>query len=67
MSKLPTPRWPFGTVVYLKVSSESVGMVTGYIVRPGNVLVYLVSWHDKEDDRWEEELTDERTFTSTEA
>lgn len=64
MIKLPTPRWAFGATVYLKISPESVGMVTGYVIRPNTALIYLISWPDKEDDRWEQELTDERTFST---
>lgn len=62
MSKLPVPRWEMGTLLYLRANPESVGMVTGYLYRPGPVLLYVMGWTDREDDRWEQELTEEKTF-----
>lgn len=62
MTKLPTPRWPFGTILYLRVAPEGAGMVTGYLYRPNNTLLYVISWGDKEDERWESELTEDKTF-----
>lgn len=49
-------------MVYPKVAAEAenAGMVTGYTVRPGGQLVYLLSGADGEErSAYEFELTDE--------
>lgn len=36
-----------GDIVYLRVVQErSPGIVTGYGIRPGNLVMYYVSWDD---------------------
>ena len=67
--KLPTPIHPYGKTVYLKVAgSEMAGMVTGYVIRPPNTLLYLVRWNDAhEDEHMEMELSAEREYTPHES
>ena len=61
--KLPTPNYEFGTSVYLKNGSDLVGIVTGYVVRPPNNLLYLVRWSDgSEDEHWHMEISNERDY-----
>ena len=61
--KMPTPKFEFGQIVYLKVDKEDGGMVTGYLIRPNGGLVYLVTWSNAEEkDHWEIELTGEKDY-----
>ncbi len=61
--KLPTPRWDIGTVLYLRVAAEEGGMLTGYVIRPGGVMSYLITWGDgDEKTHWEVELTSEKVY-----
>lgn len=57
------PKFAHGTIVYLKAGGDLVGMVTGYIVRAGNVLNYIIGWNNGEESlHYEIELTDERAL-----
>lgn len=58
------PLFTNGQIVYLKTSSENPGMVTGLLLRPGNVLIYFVSFPDEVDERqcFDIELTTEKSF-----
>ena len=59
--KTPIFRWDLGTILYLKVSPEEGGMLTGYVIRPGGIVGYLITWSDKEEQtHWEIELTEEK-------
>jgi hypothetical protein len=62
--KFPVPLFPLGSIVYLRVNAERRGMVTGYMVRPGGLLLYLVSWDEpiSEAEHWGCELSDTKTF-----
>ena len=61
--RLPTPAYPYGATVYLKINTELAGMITGYIFRPGNIIWYLVKWSDgTESDCLDMELTDVREY-----
>lgn len=59
-----SPRFAIASTVYLKVAPENAGMVTGLQVRPGNVLLYLVTFGDEEGERlcYDIELTEEKGF-----
>lgn len=59
-----SPRFLIAQTVYLKVSPENAGMVTGFQIRPGNVLLYLVTFGDEEGERlcYDIELTTEKSF-----
>ncbi len=61
---MPIPTYSIGSIVYLRVNQEKRGMVTGYTVRAGNILLYLVTWGDpvEETEHWIYELSDEPTF-----
>lgn len=63
-----TPVFTLGTIVYLRVNSERKGMVTGYLVRPGGYLLYLVSWDDPVDEKEHNacELSDTKSFDTPE-
>ncbi len=64
--KMPTPRWEFGTILYQRVDTENGGIVTGYNVRPGGGLTYLLTWGTAEESaHYEFELTDERVYSTT--
>jgi hypothetical protein len=55
------PRFPMGSIVFLKVKSDrEAGMVTGILVRPDESLLYYVTWENgyDEDSHYEIELTD---------
>ena len=58
------PRFPIGQTVYLRVATDSPGMVVGLLLRPGNVMTYLVAFGDETDERecFDIELTTEKTF-----
>ncbi len=62
-----TPKFALGSTVYLVACESTIGIVTGYTVRPGNVLSYLVSFGTPEGPNEELclqcELTSERTFS----
>lgn len=64
--KLPVPRFEIGSLVYARSSPEMAGMITGYVIRPGNVLLYLVTWAEEQEERecWEIELTSEKGYSS---
>jgi hypothetical protein len=68
MTRLPNPKFDFGTTVYpvLCPSKENAGMVTGYILRPGGHILYLVSDESgTESEREAIELTDEVDYTAS--
>jgi len=46
MTKIPEPKWDIGTVLYRKVNCEDSGILTGYVIRTGNAITYLVTWAD---------------------
>lgn len=48
MSRADRPIYECGQIVYLKVDTERVGMVTGEMKRP-NGYVYYVTWEDLEE------------------
>ena len=57
------PEYDLGTTVYLKVDTEVVGILVGYVVRPKCDLQYLVTWNDAEEKaHWSCELTEEKTL-----
>lgn len=60
---MPTPRWELGTILYRKADATIAGMLTGYVVRFGGAVTYIVAWvEDGEDTHWEIELTDEKAL-----
>ncbi len=63
-----TPKFPLASTVYLVSCPAATGIVTGYQLRPGNVLQYLVSFGTEEGPNEQVclacELTDERTFAT---
>ena len=55
-----------GDTVYLKTDTEqSKHIVTGYIVRPGGRLIYLISCCNSESHHFDIELTPERDIMMT--
>lgn len=66
--KLPIPLFDLGSVVFAKINPEQKGLVTGYLVRPGNTIIYLVTWSEDMDEKecWPCELTEEKEFGTTE-
>lgn len=64
-SRLPTPVFTLGQIVYQHAAPEEGGMVTGILYRPGAV-IYMVSWAvghcADETQHWECELTGEKAF-----
>lgn len=62
--KTPVPMFNLGSSVYLKLNHEKKGMITGLTVRPGNVMLYLVTWTDpiEELEHWACELSDEQEY-----
>ncbi len=63
MTKLPTPRWDLGTLLYRKANSEIGGTLVGYVIRPDGRITYLVDWsEDGEAEHWEVALSDERSL-----
>jgi hypothetical protein len=62
--KLPTPEYELCSIVYFKVNPEMKGMVTGYTIRPGGVLLYLVTGGEEMEEKecWGCELTEEKGF-----
>lgn len=66
--KMPTPQFDLSSAVYSKINPDFKGMVTGYLVRPGPTLIYLVTWSEDLEEResWGTELTDEKDFGPTE-
>jgi hypothetical protein len=64
--RMPTAKFELGTTVFLRVAPEDAGMVTGYTIRFGPTLTYLITWGDGEErTHWEMELTSERDYTVT--
>ena len=60
---MPQPVWDIGTMLYRKADTEQAGIVTGYIVRTGNSITYLVAWaEDGELEHFVFELVDEKTL-----
>jgi hypothetical protein len=61
-----SPKFPIGSTVYFRVSPETSGMVTGLLVRPANVIIYVVTFGDELQERYcyEIELTDEKSFVA---
>lgn len=61
-----SPKFSIGETVYLIVSREMPGMVTGIFLRPGNVIRYGVSFADETEERlcYDIELTNEKAFGS---
>lgn len=63
-----SPKYALGSTVYLVVCSSAAGIVTGYQIRPGNVLQYLVSFGTDEGPSEQVclacELTDERAYST---
>lgn len=66
--KLPSPQFDLGSIVFSKINPDLKGMVTGYLVRPGSTLIYLVTWSEDLDEKecWATELTEEKEFGTTE-
>jgi len=58
--KPEVPDWPyeFGARVWLPGRPDHPGIVTGYMVRPGSILV-LVQWPDREDMHYPFAITDD--------
>jgi hypothetical protein len=58
------PRFEPYSLVYLRANAEMCGSVTGYIVRQGCPVQYLITWGIDvgEQAHWEGELTAERVF-----
>lgn len=54
-----TPLYSLGSFIYLRNNAERKGIVTGYTVRPDDLLVYLVTWDDPVDEKehWACELS----------
>lgn len=67
MSKLPIPTYSIGSIVYLRANHEQKGMITGYVVRGGGVILYLVTWGDPitETEHWSCELSDDPVFKAS--
>lgn len=55
-----TPTFSIGETVWHRCDTECPGIVTGYLVRSGGHLLYLVCWGGEETSHYEFELTDER-------
>lgn len=63
MTKMPTPRWDLGTVLYRKVNTEAGGMLTGYVVRAGSAITYLIAWvEDGELEHFDFELSEDKVL-----
>lgn len=61
----PIPTFPIGSVVYLRVAPEEFrGMVTGYMVRPGGMLIYCITWGEDATEKWHwaMELTEDASY-----
>lgn len=65
--KMPSPTYTIGSTVYLRVNHEQKGMVTGYTVRGGGIILYLVTWGDPitELEHWSCELSDDPVFKAS--
>lgn len=62
IENLDTVKFQFEDVVYRKVEPSVAGMVTGILFRPHGV-VYLVAWATGgEDERYDIELTKDKSF-----
>lgn len=62
--KLPTPAFPIGTRVYLRVNYDCCGLVVSYMVRPNNLISYFVCWNDAAtNEHFEMELDTEKAYT----
>ena len=59
------PKFLIGDKVYFASNSEHVGIVTGLLVRPDNVLQYYVTWAEDKDEtlHYWIELSTERDFS----
>lgn len=67
MIKLPSPTWPYGQRLYLRANSDFVGLVTGYVFRPGTSISYLIAWSDGDErEHWDFELTAEKGIDGVE-
>lgn len=66
--RLPPPAYALGSFVYARTNPEMAGMVTGYVIRPGDTIIYLVTWAEEQEERecWAIELTNEKGFTPEE-
>lgn len=65
--KLPTPQYEIGSFVYPRLDpcTDQGGVITGYVIRPGGNLIYLVTNAEgDEKERFPEELTNEVTFST---
>lgn len=65
--KLPTPKFELESTVYPRLCPEAdtAGIVTGYIIRPGGHIAYLVTPADgDEKERLACELTEELAYTT---
>ncbi len=63
--KLPIPIYDLTSTVYLRINREKKGMVTGLTIRPGGVVLYLVTWGEgvEEKEHWGCELSDEQIYS----
>ena len=56
-----TSRFDIGQIVYLKTDPDESGIVTGFILRPENRYLVMVSWSDRsENPHYEFELLEDK-------
>ncbi len=62
--KMPVAKWEIGQLVYLKANTDWSGYVTGFVVRAGSTLQYLVSYPGDggEQSHFEFELSEDKPY-----
>jgi hypothetical protein len=54
-------KFPIGSIVYLRTDPEQFErLITGFIVRPNNQIIYYVAFEERESTHYELEISKEK-------